>query len=128
RKKQHSRSLVAVLALKGIGSLLGLAFAIMAYAALSNAKTATPHFGTQVQDAHALANLALVMILVSAVELAGVLGTYAFKRWGVFIVVGFTVFAALLHVKNGETYSAAFGLMSTALLAFLIFPRWVEYE
>jgi len=128
RKKEHPRSLLVILALKGIGSLLGLAFAIMAYAALSNAKTETPHFGTQVQDAHALANLAAVIIFVSAVELAGVLGTYAFKRWGVFIVAGFTLFAALLHVKNGETSSAAFGLLSTAVLAILIFPRWAEYE
>ena len=128
RKKEHPRTLLAILALKGVGSLFGLAFGIMGYAALSNAQTETPHFGTRVQDAHALANLALVMILVSAIELAGVLGTYSFKRWGVFIVTGFTIFSALLHVKNGETYSAVLGLLSTAVLGLLIFPRWVEFE
>ena len=128
KKKEHPRSLQAILALKGMGSLLSLAFGIMAYAAFSNTKAETPHFGTQVQDSHALANLALVLVFVSGAELAGVLGTYAFKRWGVFIVVGFTVFSALLHVKNGEVYSAAFSMISTAIVGLLIFPRWVDFE
>lgn len=128
KKKVQPRSLVVILALKGISALLALAFGIMAYAALSNVQTETPHFGTQVQDSHALGNLALVMVFVSAVELAGVLGAYTFKRWGVFIVVGFTVFSALLHMKNGETASAAFSLLSTAALSILIFPRWAEFE
>jgi len=128
KKKTHPTSLVIILGLKGLGSLLGLAFGIMGYAALSNAQTETPHFGTEVQDSHTLAKLALVLVLVSAVELAGVLGTYAFKRWGVFIVVGFTVFSALLHMKNGEVYSAAFSMISTAIVGLLIFPRWAEFE
>ena len=68
-----------------------------------NTSTATPHFGTQVQDAHALANLAAVMIFVSAVEVVGVLGTYAFKRWGVFIVVGSnSIFIYVFHESCGR--------------------------
>lgn len=128
KKKVLPRTLRAILVLKGIGLLLTLAIAIMGYAAFSNLQPETPHFGTQAQDAHALANMALVVAMVSIIELIGVFGTYAFKRWGVFIVGGFTVLSALLHVKNGETYSAAFGLLTTAVLAYLIVPRWSEFD
>lgn len=128
KKRELPRTLLAILVLKGIGLLLTLAIAIMGYAAFANLQPETPHFGTQVQDAHAMANMSLVVIMVSVIELVGVFGTYAFKRWGVFIVGGFTIFSALLHVKNGDTYLAAFGLLTTAVLAYLIVPRWSEFE
>jgi hypothetical protein len=123
-KKVRPVLLTAMLAVKGVLDLLGLGVGVLSYVALgSQANATTPR--AQVQH---LANVLLVGTVLSFFGLFGVLGTFSYKRWGVYVVVGFSALNVMAQLSAGNRWTAMIALAATTLIAAMVYPRWNDYE
>ena len=123
-KKVRPPVLSAMLGLKGAVDLLIVGVGVISYADLGNKAGVTiPR-----EQAQHLANVLLVGIVLSFVELFGVLGTFSFKRWGVYLVVGFSALNVMANLSSGNRWTAMIGLATTILVGAFVYPRWSDYE
>ncbi|HSQ67606.1 MAG TPA: hypothetical protein VLM85_30560 [Polyangiaceae bacterium] len=123
-KKIRPGLLTAMLAVKGVLDLLGLSLGVLTYVSLgSQADVTIPR-----EHAQHMANVLLVGIVLSFFGLFGVLGTFSFKRWGVYVVVGFSALNVMAQLSAGNRWTGLIALAATAVIAAMVYPRWSDYE
>ena len=89
---------------------------------------AAPPPGVSVEAIHAIARLAVMATGASMIELFGVAGTWAQKRWGVYILAGFSMLGFVLRMHSGDPLGAVLGIGSTLVTGFAIAARWKDFE
>lgn len=124
-KRSRSRLLGAALFLKGTGAVLGVMFGTIGYFAMSHAdqNTILDH-----QPVKTIANALLAMIIVSAIQLVGVLGTLAWKKWGVYLLAASGTFGILVSLKGDASAQAFYGLIGLAVFGYAVATRWADFE
>lgn len=123
--RSRSRYLAAALFLKGTGAVLGVLFGTIGYFAMSQADPSTILDHRPVRS---IANTFLAMIVMSALELVGVLATIAWKKWGVYLLAASATFSVLVTIKNGGAAQAGYSLLGMALFAYAVATRWGDFE
>jgi ABC-type branched-subunit amino acid transport system permease subunit len=80
------------------------------------------------EAAHRLAMYAMVASGISLVELLGVAGTWSFKRWGVYVLGGFSMLNFVVRWHAMDTFGAIISVTTTAIAAMLVASRWEDFE
>lgn len=124
-KRARSRYLAAALFLKGTGAVLGVLFGTIGYFALSHAD---PNTILDHRPVKSLANVLLTMIIVSSIQLVGVLGTLAWKKWGVYLLAASGTFGILVSLRGDSSSQAGYGLIGMAIFAYAVATRWGDFE
>jgi hypothetical protein len=122
--------LKALLVLKGIACFIVLALTFIAMAAL-NATVGkhTNALGDDGKDAmHALGQILTAIAGIQVAQIIGIAGTWGFKRWGVYVLAGFSMLDIVLNLKSNSQTGLVIGVVSTLVLAFGIVPRWKDFE
>ena len=115
-----------VLGLKVIGCLFAIGVSFLALLAMN---TIADHDITIPPElAHKMANYAMLATGLSLVELLGVAGVWTFKRWGVYLLSGFSMLNFVIRMHSGDTISAMIGLAMTAVVGATIAARWSDFE
>jgi len=123
-KKERSALLTGMLALRGVMDLAVVGLGVIAYTALGAQSDVTiPRERAQ----HA-ANILLVGIVIAFVELMGVIGTFSYKKWGVYILLGFAGLNIMANFSAGNTVAAYVALGTTAIIGVTLYPRWSDYD
>ncbi len=125
RRKDRSALLTGALFLRGASAVFGLLGGTLAYFAITSAAT---HHDMSPGQAKNVANALLGLIVASFVQLAGVLGTAAWKKWGVYVLAGSSFFGILLSLKAGAEAQALFGLVTLLIYGVAIGLRWSDFE
>ena len=115
-----------VLGLKVIGCLLSIGasfLGLLAFNAAADHDIAIPP-----EWAHRMANYAMIATGLSLVELLGVAGVWSFKRWGVYLLAGFSMLNFVVRMHSHDTTFALIGVASTAIVGAVIAARWSEFE
>ena len=123
--RTRSRYLAAALFLKGTGAILGVLFGTIGYFAMSHAD---PNTILDHQPVKSIANALLAMIIVSSIQLVGVLGTLAWKKWGVYLLAASGTFGILVSLKGDSAAQAGYGLLGMAFLGYAVATRWGDFE
>ncbi len=113
-----------VLALKTIGCLLTIGLSFLVLLAFSGE---LPD-GVTVAHAHRLAQLSMIATGASLLELLGVAGVWSFKRWGVYVLSGFSMMSFVFRAQSGDTFGAAISVVSTLIVGVVIAARWKDFE
>lgn len=130
RPPQLPGILKAILVLKAIACVLvlGLTFAAMAAMnATIGAHASSLDDGSR-QAVHAVGQILALIAGVQLVVLIGIAGTWSFKRWGVYVLMGFSMLDIVLNLKANNQAGLVVGALSSLIAAFAIFPRWRDYE
>ena len=115
-----------VLGLKVIGCLLSIGASFLMLLAFN---AAADHDITMPPAlAHRMANYAMVATGLSLVELLGVAGVWSFKRWGVYILAGFSMLNFVIRMHAGDSTFAMIGIASTVIVGAVIAARWADFE
>lgn len=123
-KRELPASLKAILVLKALGCLLVSGISFFMLLAFSDDRP----IGMTPEAAHAIAGLAMFATGASVVELLGVAGTWSFKRWGVYVLAGFSMLGFVVRMHLGDTFGATLGLLTTMLASLPIALRWQDFE
>jgi len=78
--------------------------------------------------AHRFANFAILATVASLAELLGVAGTWNFKRWGVYVLAGFTTLGFMLRIRGGDKIGALVSVVSTIIVGIAIGTRWSDFD
>jgi hypothetical protein len=70
----------------------------------------------------------LVLAICGLVNAGCAMGSWSFRRWGVYGVVCVSLFAFVLNWKMGGTAVALPGLIAVASLAAFAMALWVEFD
>jgi hypothetical protein len=125
-RRELPGSIKAVLVLKTLACLATLGVSLAVFMAFSDPQNRP--IGMPTETVHHLANLAALASAVSLLELLGVAGTWAFKRWGVYVLAGFTMLNFVIRAHNNDTFGATTGVLSTLVAAAVIATRWNDFE
>ncbi len=79
-------------------------------------------------QAQRLGNILLIVMSVAFVELLGVVGMFNFKKWGVYILLGFSAINIMSNLSAGNRWSALATLLTTLVIGATVYPRWSDYE
>jgi hypothetical protein len=118
--------LKAVLGLKVLGCLLTMGLSFLMLLEFSNPSDRP--VGMSPAFAQHLAQLAMIATGVSMIELFGVAGTWTFKRWGVYVLAGFSMLSFVVRMNAGDAVGAVLSLASTMIVGFGIILRWKDFE
>jgi hypothetical protein len=121
----RSRVLGIALFLKGTGAVLGVLFGTIGYFAMSHAD---PHTLLNQRPVTAIRDAMLGMLLLSAVQLVAVLGTLAWKRWGVYVLVTMATLSLLFAFRAEATSNAVYDLLGLAVFGIAIARHWADFE
>ena len=116
----------SVLMLKTIGCLFTIAGSLITMMAVSDPQYWPEGFGAA--WAHKMAMLSMVATGLSLLELMGVAGTWTFKRWGVYVLSGFSMLNFVVRMHAHQTFSAGVSLVSTMIVGWVIASRWEDFE
>lgn len=105
--------------------MLGVLFGTIGYFAL---QSADPNTILNRRPIESLKNAMIGIILVSSVKLVGVLGTLAWKKWGVYVLTATATFGLLLSIKGEATAQAAYGLLALCVFGIAISRHWGNFE
>jgi hypothetical protein len=115
-----------VLGLKALGCLFAIGASFLMLLAFT---AAADHDITMPPAlAHRMASYAMIATGVSLVELLGVAGVWTFKRWGVYMLAGFSMLNFVIRMHAGDSTFAMIGLASTAVVGAVIAARWADFE
>ena len=84
--------------------------------------------GMTSEEAHHLAKLALFASAASIAELLGVVGTWSFKRWGVYVLAGFSTLGFMMRISGGDKIGALVSVASTAIVGIVVASRWSDFD
>ena len=115
-----------VLMLKTLGCLLAIGGSLFMMMAVSDPQHWPEGFGKE--WAHRVATLSMVATGLSLVELLGVAGVWSFKRWGVYVLSGFSMLNFVVRMHAHQSFSAGLSLISTIIVGFVIASRWEDFE
>jgi hypothetical protein len=90
-----------------------------------------PHYwpeGFGADAARRVANLSMLATGLSLLELMGVAGARSFKRWGVYVLAGFSMLNFVVRMHAHQPFSAGVSLVSTIIVGFVIASRWEDFE
>jgi len=115
-----------VLGLKLLGCLLTIGGSFLVLAAFEDSSR-WPE-GMTAEMAHRMATLAMMSTGISLLELFGVAGTWSFKRWGVYVLAGFSMLNFVVRMHSGDTFGALLSIGSTAIAGAVVASRWEDFE
>lgn len=115
-----------VLMLKTLGCLLAIGGSLLMMTAVSDPAHWPEGFGAE--WAHRIATLSMVATGLSLLELLGVAGVWSFKRWGVYVLSGFSMLNFVVSMQAHATFSAGLTLLSTMIVGVVIASRWEDFE
>ncbi len=123
-KKVRSRVLTVMLWIRLISDLFIVGLGAIAYTTLGSQSDVTiPR-----AQAQRLANILLVVMVVAFVELLGVVGMFNFKKWGAYVLLGFSAINIMSNLSAGNRWSALITLITTLVIGGGVYPRWSDYE
>ncbi len=126
RRKELPARVKGVLGMKACGSVaMILLSAVLLFA--FNDRSKWP-IGMTPEQAHKFANLALLATGASFIELLGVVGTWSFKRWGVYVLAFFTMLGFVFRVSGGDKIGALVSAGSTIIVGLVVASRWSDFE
>ncbi len=114
----------AVLALKTIGCLIAIGFSLILLMAFSGE---LPE-GMTVAHAHKIAQFTMIATGASLLELLGVAGVAHFKRWGVYVLSGFSMMGFVFRASVGDMGGALLSIAGTLIVGAVIASRWNDFE
>lgn len=115
-----------VLMLKTLGCLLGIGASLIAMTTVSDPHNWPDGFGAE--WAHRIATLSMVGTGLALLELLGVAGVWSFKRWGVYVLSGFSMLNFVVELQAHATFSAGLTFVSTTIVGLVIASRWEDFE
>lgn len=115
-----------VLGLKLLGCLLSIGGSFLILAAFEDSSRWPA--GMTADMAHRMATLAMMSTGISLLELFGVAGTWSFKRWGVYVLAGFSMLNFVVRMHAGDAFGALLSIGSTAIVGAVIASRWEDFE
>ena len=115
-----------VLMLKTLGCLLGIGSSLFMLMAFSDPQQWPEGFGAEY--AHRIAMLCEVATGLALLELLGVAGVWSFKRWGVYVLSGFSMLNFVVELQMHATFSACLTIFSTMIVGWAIASRWEDFE
>jgi ABC-type branched-subunit amino acid transport system permease subunit len=115
-----------VLMLKTLGCLFTIGGSLIMMTVVSDPQSWPEGFGAE--WARRVAMLSVVATGLSLVELLGVAGTWSFKRWGVYVLSGFSMLNFVVRMQAHQTFSAGLSLISTLIVGIVIASRWEDFE
>ncbi len=123
-KKERPSLLTFMLGVRGALDLFIVGLGVISYTELGAQSDVTiPR-----EQAQHLGNVLLVTIVISFVELMGVIGTFSYKKWGVYILLGFAAINIMANLSAGNKITALVALGTTAIIGAMLYPRWNDYE
>ncbi len=128
KKKQLPTFLKVILVLKALAALLVLGLTFITMAAVDSHVDRNALTDTSRATLHAMGQILLVVMLVQLLELIGVAGTWNFKRWGVYLLAGFSMLDIVLNLKISSTSGLSIGLATTLIVGFGIAVRWNDFD
>lgn len=117
--------LKAVLMLKTIGCLVAIGFSLIVLLAFSGEQLPE---GMTVEHAHKLANFTMIATGASLLELIGVAGVWHFKRWGVYLLSGFSMMTFVFRATVGDMGGALLSIFGTLIVGAVIATSWKDFE
>jgi hypothetical protein len=124
-RREIPGQLKAVLGLKVLSCLAAIGISLVALLEWSD--PANRPVGMSSELAHRIANLAMLATGVSLLELLGVAGVWSFKRWGVYILAGFSMLSFVIRLHNGDNFGIV-SIASTVVAGAVIATRWKDFE
>ena len=115
-----------VLMLKTLGALLVIGSSLIALMAVNDPQSWRDGFNAEM--AHRIALLSMGATALSLLELLGVAGVWTFKRWGVYVLSGFSMLNFVIEMQMHATFSAGLTILSTMIVGFVIASRWEDFE
>ncbi len=126
RKRELPGRIKGVLGMKACGSIGAIILsAILLYTFSDRAHWPD---GMTTEVAHKFASYALLATVASLGELLGVVGTWSFKRWGVYLLSVFTTLGFMLRISGGDKFGAFLSVISTVLVGLVIGAHWSDFE
>lgn len=125
-RQELPKSLRVMLGLKTVGCLIMMGLSVIVLLAFSDPQS-WPE-GMTSEMAHKVANISVVATGVALLELLGVAGTWSFKRWGVYVLAGFSMMSFVLRVHMGDAFGAAISVTTTLITGLVVAGRWKEFE
>ncbi len=116
-----------ILGLKTAGSVIVLIMTFIAITALNAINPAG--ISSQGRAAmHAVGQTLMMVAAVQVVELIGIVGTWGFKRWGVYVLMGFSMIDIALNLKTSSSLGLTVGLVTTVIVGAGIGSRWNDFD
>jgi hypothetical protein len=126
KRRELPGRIKGVLGMKACGSFAAIVLSALVLFAFSD-RAKWPE-GMTSEQAHKLANYAMLATVASLAELLGVVGTWNFKRWGVYALVACTTAGFMIRISSGDKVGAFVSVISTAIVGLVIGSRWSEFE
>lgn len=115
----------AVLVLKTIGCLIAIGFSLILLLVCSGDHLPE---GMTVDHAHKVATFTMIATGASLLELIGVAGVSHFKRWGVYVLSGFSMMSFVFRATVGDTGGALLSIFGTLIVGAAIATSWSDFE
>ncbi len=125
-RKELPARVKTILGFKALGCLLTMGLSVIVLLAWSD--PADRPVGMSQAMAHHIAMMAAAGSALSMLELFGVAGTWSFKRWGVYILTGFSMMNFVVRMHSGDAFGACVSIATTLITAFVIASRWEDFE
>jgi len=126
KRKELPARVKGVLGMKAMGCFAAIVLsAILLYTFGDSARWPE---GMDSTVAHRFANFAILATVASLAELLGVAGTWNFKRWGVYVLAGFTTLGFMLRIRGGDKIGALVSVVSTIIVGIAIGTRWSDFD
>jgi len=122
KKRELPSQLKAILGLKVVGCLFVIAGSLLTLLGLSD-----KHVPSDI--AHNIARLTSLGTGAALLELLAVAGIWSFKRWGVYMMAGFTMLGLVFNLKlGGVGFTTIVNVVMTAVAGIAIAVRWNDFE
>ena len=125
-RKELPGRVKGVLGMKAMGSFAAIILSAILLYTFSDRSRWPDGMDTEV--AHRFAKYALLATVASLVELLGIVGTWNFKRWGVYVLAAFTTLGFMLRISGGDKIGALVSVVSTIIVGAVIGSRWSDFE
>lgn len=113
--------LTVVLVLKGIASLV-IMFTSILFLRLQG------HIDDEDPGSTLLRKLFLFGLVAGVAELSGVLGTWLYKRWGVYLLAIGSMFTLVVMLKTEARFQLLVHIAVVSAAAFAIQKRWERFD
>jgi len=126
RRRELPARIKGVLGMKACGSVAAIVLSALLLYAFSD-RSRWPD-GMTTDDAHRFASYALLATVASLAELLGVVGTWSFKRWGVYVLAACSTLGFMFRVSGGDKIGALVSVVTTIIVALVVATRWSDFE
>ena len=126
KRRELPGQVKGILGLKVLGCVVTMGISVLTLLAWSD--PASEPIGMSSEMAHRVANYAMLASGASLLELLGVAGVWSFKRWGVYVLSGFSMLNFVIRMHSGDTFGAFLSIVATAIAGAAIATRWQDFE